>query len=355
MRLVNINYVAEGSILAKAVRDANGRVLLGEGVVLTSKYLDRLAKLGFDMLFIKDERFEDIEIKYAISDKTKELAYNAVHTVTKALGDDSKTGIDTGSVRNAVSNIIEDLLCSFDVLSSLTDINGYDEYTYHHSVNTTVLSLVLGIAKGYPQSKLLELGMGVLLHDVGKTNVPKQIINKKSSLSKEDFEEIKKHPAFGYDFVRRYCDFSIHSAHVAFQHHEKWTGGGYPRGLKGSAIHEYGRIAAIADVYDALTSKRPYRDALESNQAYEYVMAQSGFHFDPQLVRLFINNIAAYPTGMGVLLSNGLRGNVIRQNRGLPNRPIVRAINYGDKPLPKPIDINLAHHLNLVIVKVENF
>ncbi|HHV65276.1 MAG TPA: HD-GYP domain-containing protein [Peptococcaceae bacterium] len=355
MRLVNINFIPEGSVLAKAVRDANGRVLLAEGVALTSKYLNRLKQLGFDMLFIKDERFEDVDVKHAISDKTKEVAYQAVHGVTKALGNNSKTDIDTDSVRNAVSMIIEDLLCSCDVLNSLTDIHGYDEYTYHHSVNTTVLSLVLGMAKGYNQNKLLEMGMGVLLHDIGKTNVPKQIVNKKGSLSKEDFEEIKKHPSFGFDFVRRYRDFSINSAHVAYQHHEKWIGGGYPRGIKGNAIHEYGRIAAIADVYDALTSKRPYRDALEPNQAYEYVMAQSGFQFDPQIVRLFVKNIAAYPNGLGVLLSNGMRGNVIRQNPGLPNRPVVRVIYNGDRPLSKPIDIDLANHLNLVIVKVENF
>lgn len=354
MRLVNINSVQEGSILARSVRNSNGRVLLGEGITLTQNYLYRLKYLGFDMIFIQDERFKDIEIKYAISDKTREVAYNAIRSVTTVLDTDSKAALDSSLVRNAVTNIMEDLLYSYDVLSNLTEIIGYDEYTYHHSVNTTVLALVLGMGKGYTQSRLLELGMGVLMHDIGKTNIPKEILNKTGALSKEDIEELKKHPIYGYEFVRKNQDFSIHSVHVALQHHERWMGGGYPRGLKGTDIHEFGRIAAIADVYDALISKRPYRVAQEPYQAYEYIMAQSGFHFDPEFVKIFINYVAVYPTGTGVVLSNGLRGNVIRQNANLPNRPVVRAIYDGNKPLDQFEDYDLAKHLSLMITKVEN-
>jgi len=354
MRLVNINYVEEGSILARSIRDSNGRVLLGEGVVLTQGFLTKLRYLGYDMLFVRDERFNDVEINYAISDKTKEVAYSAIRSVTTAFDNDENANIDVDSVRNAVLNILEDLLYSFDILSNLSDIMGYDEYTFHHSINTTVLALVLGMAKGYTQTRLLELGMGVLMHDVGKTNISKEILNKKGSLSKEDFEEIKKHSAIGYEFIRNNRDFSIHSAHVALQHHEKWMGGGYPRGLKGEDIHEFGRIAAVADVYDALTSKRPYRDALEPYQAYEYILAQSGFQFDPEIIRIFTKFVAVYPTGSGVELSNRLRGNVIKQNAFLPNRPIVRAIYDGNEPLDQPVDYDLSVHLSLMITKVEN-
>jgi len=354
MRLVNINYVKEGSVLARPVRNSSGRVLLGEGVKLTQNYLTKLRYLGYDMLFIADDRFKDVEINYAISDKTKEVAYSAIRSVTTALDQDENANINADTVRYAVLNIMEDLLYSFDILSNLTDIMGYDEYTFHHSVNTTVLALVLGMGKGYNQSRLLELGMGVLMHDIGKTRVSKEILNKKGSLSKEDFEEIKKHSTFGYDFIRKNRDFSIHSAHVALQHHEKWMGGGYPRGLKGNEIHEFGRIAAVADVYDALISKRPYRDALEPYQAYEYILAHSGFQFDPEVVKIFTRFVAVYPTGTGVELSNGQRGNVIRQNASLPNRPVVRAIYQGNQPLDEYIDYDLSKHLSIMISKVEN-
>lgn len=356
MRLVNISYVKEGSVLARHIRNSDGKVLLGQGIVLSSKYLTKLRYLGFDMVFVQDEKFNDVVIDPIISDKTKEIVYDTIKNVTTTLEKDNfdPKAIDGDSVRNAVVNIIEDLLYSSDILSNLTDIMGYDEYTYHHSVNTTVLALVLGMGKGYNHSRLLELGMGVLMHDVGKTKVSKEILNIKGSLTKEEFEEIKKHSSFGYEFIKNNQDFSLHSAHVALQHHEKWTGGGYPRGLKGNDIHEFGRIAAVADVYEALTSKRPYRDALEPYQAYEYVVAQSGFQFDPEIVKIFTKNVAVYPTGSGVELSNGLRGNVIKQNKSLPDRPIVRAVFNGNEPLQELIDYDLSKHLSLMITKVEN-
>lgn len=354
MRLVNIQYVKEGSVLARPVRDSRGRVLLAEGVTLTSAYLKKLKYLGYDMLFIQDERFQDIEIHNLISDKTKEVAYDAIRSVTTALDSDLNSSIDAATVRRAVLGIVEDLLYSHDILSNLTEIIGHDEYTFHHSVNSTILALVMGMGKGYTHSELLALGMGVLMHDIGKIRIPKEILNKKGSLKKEEFELIKKHTFYGYELIKNNQDFSLHSAHVALQHHEKWQGGGYPRGLKGTEIHEFGRIAAVADVYDALTSKRPYRDALQPYQAYEYVLGQSGFQFDPKIVRLFTKLIAVYPTGTGVELSNGQRGNVIRQNPSFPSRPVVRVIYDGNEPLDHPIDYDLSKHLSLIITKVEN-
>jgi len=231
---------------------------------------------------------------------------------------------------------------------------GYDEYTFYHSVNTTILALLLGMGKGYNQSRLLELGMGVLMHDIGKTSVNVEILNKEGKLTEEEFEEIKKHTTYGYDLIRKNRDFSVNSAHVAFQHHERWTGGGYPRGLCGREIHELGRIAAVADVYDALVSKRAYRDALEPYQAYEYVLFQSGYLFDPEIVKIFSRHVSLYPVGTGVELSNGMRGNVIRQNKGIPDRPVVRTIYRGDEPLLIPVDFDLTKSLNILISKVEN-
>jgi HD-GYP domain-containing protein (c-di-GMP phosphodiesterase class II) len=149
-------------------------------------------------------------------------------------------------------------------------------------------------------------------------------------------------------------DYSILSAHVALQHHEKWRGEGYPRGLKGTEIHEFARITAIADVYDALSSERAYRNALQPYQAYEYILAQSGVQFDPKIVKVFRKLVAVYPTGTGVSLSNGLRGNVIRQNINLPTRPVVRAIFKGNEPLDNYVDYDLSQHLSLMITKVEN-
>ncbi|TGE34580.1 HD-GYP domain-containing protein [Desulfosporosinus sp. Sb-LF] len=354
MRLVNIRYVEEGSILARQVINSSGMVLLQAGVRLTASYIGRLKTMGYDVLFILDDRLDDVEFQTAITAQTREAAYHTIEKVSKYIESGQEDALSVENIRKTIQQMINDLLFSADILGNLSEIQGYDDYTFHHSVNTTILALVLGIASGYSEPKLIELGMGVLMHDIGKIKVPEYILNKKTPLTEEEFGEIKQHATYGFDILRKNNDLSLLSSHIAFQHQEKWDGSGYPRGLKGSEIHEYGRLAAIADVYEALTSKRVYRKAVEPNDAYEYIVAQSNSHFDPQMLEIFKKHIAVYPSGSGILLSNGQRGNVVRQNSAFPNRPFVRMLYEKEEELVSPIDYNLAEVPSLMIVAVDN-
>ena len=354
MRLVNIRYVVEGSVLARPVINSSGTVLLQAGVCVTASYIGRLMAMGYDVLFIKDERLEDVELHMSITGQTREAAYKTIENVSKYIESGNESSLNVSSVRVTIQQMLNDLLFSADILGNLTEIQGYDDYTFHHSINATIIGLVLGLASGYSEPKLLEFGMGILMHDIGKIKVPEEILNKKEPLTGAEFEEIKKHPTYGFDILRKNNDFSLLSAHVAFQHHERWDGSGYPRGLKGSEIHEYGKLAAIADVYEALTSKRVYRKAIEPNEAYEYIVSQSNQHFDPLVLEVFKRHIAVYPSGSGILLSNGQRGNVVKQNSSFPNRPLVRAFYQNEEPLTAPIDYNLADYPSLMIVAVDN-
>ncbi len=354
MRLVNTRYVVEGSVLARPVINSSGRILLQAGVSVTTSYIGRLMAMGYDVLFIEDDRLEDVEFHMSITGQTREAAYKTIENVSKYIESGDESSLKAASVRGTIQQMLNDLLFSSDILGNLTEIQGYDDYTFHHSVNATIIGLVLGIASGFSEHKLLEFGMGVLMHDIGKIKVPEEILNKKASLTEVEFEEIKKHSTYGFDILRRNNDFSILSAHVAFQHHEKWNGSGYPRGLKGNEIHEYGKLAAIADVYEALTSRRVYRKAIEPNEAYEYIVSQSDVHFDPKVLEVFRKHIAVYPSGSGILLSNGQRGNVVKQNPAFPNRPLVRVFYQGEEPLTAPTDINLVEYPSLMIIAVDN-
>jgi HD-GYP domain len=354
LRLVNTRYVEEGSVLARPVMNPSGKILLQTGVLMTASYINRLKTLGYDVLFIQDDRLEDVEAHTSISGQTREVAYKTIQDICRYIERDSGSSLPIASVRKSIEEMINDLLSSVDILGNLVEIQGYDDYTFHHSVNTTIIALVLGIASGYSQQRLLELGMGVLMHDIGKIMIPEIVLNKKTPLTVEEFEEIKQHTTYGFDILRKNNDFSLLSAHIAFQHQEKWDGSGYPRGLKGSEIHEYGRLAAVADVYEALTSKRVYRKAIEPNEAYEYIVAQTNTHFEPKILDVFKKHIAVYPSGSGILLSNGQRGNVVRQNPAFPNRPHVRVFYENEKTLPDPIDYDLADYPSLMIVKVDN-
>lgn len=354
MRLVNTRYVREGAVLARPVINPAGKILLQAGVFMSASYIKRLMALGYDMLFIHDDRLEDVVANVSISGQTREVAYKTIQNISSFIECNSEGSLPIVSIRQSIREMINDLLSSTDILGNLIEIQGYDDYTYHHSVNTTIIALVLGIASGYSEQKLIELGMGVLMHDIGKIKISESILNKKTPLTAAEFEEIKLHTTYGFDILRKNKDFSLLSAHIAFQHQEKWDGTGYPRGLKGREIHEYGRLAAVADVYEALTSKRVYRKAMGPNEAYEYILAHTNTHFEPKILDVFKKHIAVYPSGCGILLSNGQRGNVVRQNPAFPNRPYVRVFYENEEELPAPIDYDLADYPSLMIVKVDN-
>ncbi|AFM41042.1 HD-GYP domain-containing protein [Desulfosporosinus acidiphilus SJ4] len=354
MRLVNTRFVKEGSVLARPVINPSGSILLQSGVCLTALFIKRLKAMGYDVLFIEDNRLDDVELNITISARTREVAYKTIQEICKYIEKDSEDSLPSARVRVTIQEMINDLLSSKDILCNLTNIHGYDEYTFHHSINTTIIALTLAIASGFNEQRLIEFGMGVLMHDIGKIKIPEGILNKKTPLTHEEFAEIKKHTTLGFDILRKNDDFSLLSAHIAYQHQEMWDGSGYPRNLKGLEIHEYGRLAAVADVYEALTSRRVYRKALEPNEAYEIIIAQSNTHFDPKILDVFRKHIAVYPSGSGILLSNGQRGNVVKQNPSFPNRPYVRVFYQGDVELTEPIDYNLANFPSIMIVAVDN-
>lgn len=354
MRLLNSAFLREGDVLARPIRNQRGNIMLAAGVKLSSYYIKRLQDSGYDVIFIEDKRLDDVNVNSAVSFKTKEVAFKTLQDVGKYISTGGKKDFPLDELMASIKQMIDDLLTSHDILGSLIDIQSYDTYTFHHSINTTIIALIIGIASGYRENRLLELGMGVMMHDVGKIWIPVSILNKKEKLTDEEFEIIRQHPVYGYEILKKGQDFNLLSAHIALQHQEKWDGSGYPRGLKGAEIHEYGRIAAVADVYEALTSKRVYRKAVPPNVAYEYIIANSGTHFEPQVVRSFSRHIAVYPNGAGVVLSNGQKGNVVKQNRSFPNRPYVRIFYQGEIPLDQPIDYNLAEHPSLMIDKIEN-
>ncbi len=208
----------------------------------------------------------------------------------------------------------------------MVDLKIFDDYTFYHSVNVAVLSLIIGISVDLPRPELYKLGLGALLHDIGKVFISKKILSKEGPLDIEEFDEIRKHPTLGYEYLTKHYDVPAKSNLGALQHHERYDGSGYPSNLKDESISDFGRIIAIADVYDALTSDRPYRKALLPSDAMEYVMGGSGSMFDPQYVLKFTRKVAAYPLGTIVRLSNGSVGIVVLNYEDCCTRPRIRLV-----------------------------
>ncbi len=177
-------------------------------------------------------------------------------------------------------------------LSCLSSLNAYDKYTFTHSINVFLLSIALGSALGLDKNRLHDLGNSALFHDIGKTLIPKKILNKKTMLTDFEFALIKTHTTKGYLYAKEKLSIPEASLPGILQHHEKYDGSGYPSRIKQENIDIFARIISIADVYDAITSDRPYRKAQSHTEAIEFIRYTSGANFDPEIAAMFTNEIS---------------------------------------------------------------
>lgn len=322
LKRVAVKDLLPGMGIARAIISSDGRTLLHSGIVLTDTYINRLMQFGINSVYIRDDIFGDYDIQDVVSEETRIEAGKVIQNSFSDLG--KNHNINIRSVEQAVGTIIDDLLINHNILLNLTDIRSFDDYTFGHSVNVCILSIMTGITMGYNHLQLSELGIGALLHDIGKIRVDIDILNKRGELNREEFLEIKQHPDYGFKILRDYDDVSLLSAHTAYQHHERWDGQGYPRNLARHNIHEYARITAVADIYDALLADRPYRTSYSLNQTLTIIKRMSGIYLDPACVAALITNIAVYPIGTVVKLSTGNIGVVVDVNRQHPTRPVIR-------------------------------
>ncbi len=350
MRLISLDKVREDMVLGRSIYRGNGELLLKSGTLLSSRYIQRLKDFGFTYVYVYNELLSDINFDDIVSDKTRVQAIACLHDLTNNV----RKGriVHLGGVKESVENIVDELIGSRDIMFNISNILTFDEYTFQHSVNVTIISVMIGVAMYYNRDKLLDLGMGVILHDLGKTLIPGEVINKPGKLTNEEYEIVKMHTWHGYEILRSNPQIKVTSAHVALQHHERYNGSGYPRGLRGKHILEFARISAVADVFDAMTNDRCYRSKFPIHKVYEYLVDNSATGFDPIIVDNFVQKIALFPKGTKILLNDGRSGFVIKQNFRSPFNPIVRLFWNNGKDLPKPVEVDLLQDENLSITDV---
>lgn len=233
------------------------------------------------------------------------------------------SNLDIQSVDSTVQSTIQKIVTNQELLNSLIDLRVYDEYTYSHSSNVMSLALVVGTAMGYPVERLRVLGIGALLHDIGKSLIPEAILHKPSKLTEDEFNIMATHPANSIMILSNYHWATQDIKNIVFQHHEKYDGSGYPVKLSGNAIAEMARIVAVVDVYDALISQRPYKKGLPPNVVYQSIMNGSGTHFDPRVVQAFVRFIVPYPVNSLVELNTGQIARVARVSKKQLLRPVI--------------------------------
>jgi HD-GYP domain-containing protein (c-di-GMP phosphodiesterase class II) len=359
MKLISLDSLEPGKKLGRPIYNDKGTLLLGAGVPVTSRYLRRLKEMGYSSVYIEEKGYEDIEVNDVISDKTRMEAVNAISETFEGVRGSDKRGdkvnLDRGRVSGVADKIVDDLTGQGDQIMDLIDLKSFDNYTFMHSVNVSVLTVLTAADLGkFTSFELRDMAMGALLADIGKAHIPIEIVQKKGRLTPDEFAAMKKHTNIGYELLLHKSQMKPLIASVALQHHEYFNGSGYPNNLAGGKIHVYSRYTMLADVYDSLTSDRSYKRRLPPLVGLEYLKLGSGTHFDPECLEHFIGHIAPYPAATTVLLNTGETAVVVRNEPKNIDRPLIRVLKDSNgNEVDKPYEIDLAKEEQLSIQSVQ--
>ena len=270
--------------------------------------------------------------------------HSEANKIVRNLMEDVRLGqqIQVDRLEPLVENMVDSIFRNQDALLPLARLKHHDSYTFEHSVS--VCALLVAFARGLKLERevIKEVAMGGLLHDVGKARVPDTILNKPAKLTDAEFEQMKSHVVQSVVVLQQNPGVSATALAVAGQHHERYDGTGYPNKLVGQDISLHGQMAAIVDVYDAISSDRVYHKGMAPTQALKKLLEWSDHHFDPALVQAFIRSIGIYPTGTLVRLESGRLGVVVEQNEGNLLEPMVRVFYHAGKQYylpPEMVDL----------------
>lgn len=344
-RLVRTRQLQPGMKIDQAVVDKSGRNLVQRGSILDNYVIDSLLKMGVMMVYIQSGEETAGDIEKSISPQARKQI-ERLHTDDRSkveLSDSVKTRVaegiqfiysNTGSkeLADATNNIASNLMNAINSTDAIAvDISALktsDEYTFKHSVDVATMSMVLAKQQGLSQKQIYEIGVAGLLHDIGKTKIPLDILNKPARLTDEEFAVMKQHPVFGYRMIKDRDEFSNEICMAVLQHHEKMNSKGYPVGFPSDKITQYARILTIADIYDALVTARPYKSAFSQREAVEMIMSMTG-ELDLTAMKSFLESMILYPVDSIVELSNGEKAKVVKNNPHYILRPTVVGIKSG--------------------------
>ena len=355
-RMVFLDELKPGMVLAYPILSDRGLLLLSEGVILGGEHLRMLRANGVLCAHVREpEPRPETAVPPLLRPSSMDRAVQVLKGAfdSAAQGDGELLCARLEDLSSVVEEIQDEVLSQPELVAHCHDLRNHDDYTFRHSVHVMVMSLILGRGLDMPSETLSSLAMGAVLHDIGKTRIPLEILNKPGALDPEEMEVMRRHADLGAQILDLDPRLAPEVREVLRQHHERWDGSGYPRGLKGRGIHPFARQVAVADVYDALASARPYKSQRFAHEVFQFVAARGGTLFDPQVVAVFSHVTTPYPRGTWLILSSGHVGMVTRVERGHTLRPEVTAVHHlKTGPLARPLMIDLERHPRLEVQDV---
>lgn len=347
---VRTRSLQEGMRIDQSIRDRMDRILIAKGSILNQYLIDSLQKLGINGVYIREGEEEPVQEIVPEPAPLSAIAQNNISKYREA--DPAKVKL-TESVKKRVSegiqylynnsnsenfasttnSITQNLMKAInDNAAIAVDINALktsDEYTFKHSVDVATMSMVIAKKQGYKSEDIYNIGIAGLLHDMGKSKIPLEILNKPARLNDEEFAIMKKHSFLGYEILKEKNEFPAAISFAVLQHHEKMNGKGYPMGVTSEKITPYAKILSVVDVYDALVTERPYKKSFSQRTAVEMIMSMTD-ELDITAMKSFLSSVILYPVDTTVQLSNGEEARVVKNHPEAVLRPTVVGLTTGN-------------------------
>lgn len=311
MRFVRVDKLEPGMVTVRPIYNENGTLMLATNHTLTETNIRQIKTLQYSGIYVFDQYTKYETYDEIISEKERQQAIDALET------------INIDKVLYYTNKIVDEMLSRDELLLDLQELRSHHDASYQHSVNVAMYATACGIGLGMKQKELQDLATAAMLHDMGKRCIDISILDKPGKLEPEEREIINKHPEFGYNLLYSNNMISAASRAGVLLHHENYDGSGYPKGLAGDDIPLIPRIIHVADVYDALCSKRSYKDDYRAAESIEYLMANCGTMFDLHVVEVFLQYLVLYPVGCNVELSDGRIARVIKNRAKAIQRPVI--------------------------------
>jgi len=354
LRLKSIENLNAGDILAKPVYDDKCQLLLSKEAVLTESYIRRLEHSNIQCVYVEDELTRGIAFDTVVSDELKVRSVNTVKQIFKALSDRKSsmyTVKDLDAIKDVVDALMDEIYNHHNTLYCMTELMGTDMYTYHHSAEVAILSMLVAKSMGLNNAFIHKIGVGALLHDIGKMKIPGDVLNKIEALTGEETELLRTHSQLGYNMLKESANISPISRQIVLLHHEKLNGVGYPLGLKNQDIPVHVRVVTMCDIFNATTSNRSYKSRLNVDMALEVLRVEAVYELDREIYHHLLKVANIYPAGTLVELSDGRLAIVIKENHEAQTRPVLQIV----KNNRREESINLMDHLTLFITRTIDF
>ena len=345
-KFISTRALEQGMVIDQAIIDRSGRILIARKTVLDAFLIDALQKMRITGIYIREGEEDpeiggDIEVspevqktidKLMVEDRSKvklsESVKKRVSEGIKFLYNDTSTPDFINTAANVTSSLVNSIMENEAVAINIDTLKFSDEYTFQHSVDVATISMLIAKNSNMSEREIQKIGMAGLLHDMGKSKIPNEILNKAGKLTEEEFAIMKNHSLYGYQILKEKGGIPQEVLMGVLQHHEKLNGRGYPMGVEADKISSYAKILAIADIYDALVTERPYKKAFSQQDAIEMIMAMTD-ELDITFMRNFLGIVILYPVNSIVTLSNGEKAKVLKNNPQYPLRPKVIGLHTG--------------------------